>query len=135
MIDVVFLLITFFVLVGTVATEDHFEVQVPDKIVAADASAPSAGLLMTITVMQKDGKVCYAAGADILPGDEPALLEKMVTSAIDSRASQAGQEKTVCLRCDKEIAFENVRPVLAGIARSDARKVQWAVTQDDSVVK
>jgi biopolymer transport protein ExbD len=135
MIDVVFLLITFFILVGTFTADEYFEVLVPDKIVNADASAPQAGSLMTITVMRKDGKICYAAGADILPGDEPALLEKMIASAIDSRTPQAGQEKTVCLRCDKQIAFENIRPVLAGIAQSDARKIQWAVTQNDSTVK
>lgn len=135
LIDVVSLLIIFFMLVFQFCAAELFEVQVPDKIAYADASAPQAGSLMTITVMRKGGKICYAAGADILPGDEPALLEKMIASAIDSRTPQAGQEKTVCLRCDKQVAFENIRPVLAGIAQSDARKIQWAVTQNDSTIK
>jgi biopolymer transport protein ExbD len=135
MIDVVFLLITFFVLVGTFTADEYFEILVPDKIVSSEQFDPRMETLVTITVMQKDGKICYAAGADILPGDEPALLEKMIASAIDGRTPQAGQEKTVCLRCDKQVAFENIRPVLAGIAQSDARKIQWAVTQNDSTVE
>jgi biopolymer transport protein ExbD len=130
MIDVVFLLITFFMLVGTFTSGEYFEVFLPDKITSAEKFDPRAGELMTITVMQKDGKVCYAAGSDILPGDEPQLLERMVASAIDSRMPKEGQGKTVCLRCDKQVAFEAVRPVLAGIAKSGAEKVQWAAMKE-----
>jgi biopolymer transport protein ExbD len=130
LIDVVSLLIIFFMLVFQFCAAELFEVRLPDRIVSAEKFDPRAGALMTITVMQKDGKVCYAAGADILPGNEPELLEKMIASAIDSRTTKTGQGKIVCLRCDKQIAFENVRPVLAGIARSGAEKVQWATVKN-----
>jgi biopolymer transport protein ExbD len=130
MIDVVFLLITFFILVGTFTADDYVEVLLPDKIVSSDPFDPQVGLLVTITVMQKDGKVSYAAGSDILPGDEPQLLERMIASAIDSCEVKAGQEKIVCLRCDKQIVFEDVCPVLTGIAKSSAQKVQWATLRD-----
>jgi biopolymer transport protein ExbD len=127
-VDVIFLLIIFFMLVCQFFADEVFEVLLPDKIASVQDSATRA--MVTITVMQKDGKVSYAAGSDILPGEEPALLERMVASAIDSRETQAGQDKIVCLRCDKQVAFAQVRPVLHGIAKSSAQKVQWATIKE-----
>jgi biopolymer transport protein ExbD len=127
-IDVIFLLIIFFMLVFQFFAAELFEVRLPEKIASVDESAARA--MVTITVMQNDGKVSYAAGSDILPGDEPQLLERMVASAIDSREIKDGQEKIVCLRCDKQVPFARVRPVLDGIAKSSAEKVQWATLKD-----
>jgi biopolymer transport protein ExbD len=130
MIDVVFLLITFFILVGTYTTQDSLEVVLPDKIVSGEKFNPQPGVLVTITVMQKDGQACYSADSDILPGQDARLLEKMITSAIDGQELKPGQDLTVCLRCDKQIAFKDVRPVLEGIAKSSAEKIQWAIVKD-----
>ena len=127
-IDVIFLLIIFFMLVCQFFSAELFEVQLPDKIVSADES--TAGPMITITVMQKDGRVSYATGSDILPPEHPQLLARMVASAIDSQQVKDGQDKIVCLRCDKEVAFAQVRPVLDGIAKSSARKVQWAILKE-----
>jgi biopolymer transport protein ExbD len=127
-IDVIFLLIIFFMLVCQFFAAEVFDVELPDKMATVDNL--DAVPLMTITVMQQEGRVSYAAGSDILPGDEPALLERMVASAIDSRQVKAGQEKIVCLRCDKQIAFKDVSPVLTGIAKSSAQRVQWAIIKE-----
>jgi biopolymer transport protein ExbD len=127
-IDVIFLLIIFFMLVCQFFADELFEVSLPDKIASVEELESKS--LLTITVMQKEGKVSYAVGADILPGDEPQLLERMIASAIDSRQLKVGQEKIVCLRCDKQIAFQHVRPVLNGIAKSSAEKIQWAILKD-----
>jgi biopolymer transport protein ExbD len=127
-VDVIFLLIIFFMLVCQFFADELFDVSLPDKIASVEEfeSRP----LLTITIMQKDGRVSYAAGADILPGNEPQLLERMIASAIDSRQVKAGQEKIICLRCDKQVPFAQVRPVLEGIAKSSAEKVQWATIKE-----
>ena len=130
MIDVVFLLITFFILVGTYTSKDTLDVLLPDKIVSGEKFNPQPGVLVTITVTQKDGKPCYSADSDMLPGQDARLLEKMIISAIDGQQLKPGQELTVCLRCDKQITFKDVRPVLQGIAKSSAEKIQWAILQD-----
>lgn len=127
-IDVIFLLIIFFMLVCQFFAAEMFEVDLPDKIASAQESAP--GPVVTITVMQKDGRVSYATGSDILPSDQPQLLGRMIASAIDSQPVKDGQDKIVCLRCDKQVAFSQVRPVLDGIAKSTAQKVQWAILTD-----
>ncbi len=127
-IDVIFLLIIFFMLVCQFFAAEVFDVELPDKIATVDTS--EAGPLITITVMLKDGKVLYATGSDILPGDDAQLLGRMIASAIDSREVKAGQEKIVCLRCDKQTAFSQVRPVLDGISKSSAQKVQWAILKE-----
>lgn len=127
-VDVIFLLIIFFMLVCQFFADEVFEVLLPDKIASVQESPTSA--MLTITVMQKEGRVSYAAGSDILPDEEPALLERMVASAIDSRQIEAGQDKIVCLRCDKQVAFAQVRPVLHGIAKSSAQKIQWAIVKE-----
>lgn len=125
-IDVVFLLIIFFMLVCQFSASEYVEAQLPDKIASASpAGEPSESAAVSITFLGED--IRYAVGADVMETTDPKLLEKMICSAINSRLAESAGLRTVALRCDKRIPFENVRPALEAIAQSRAEKIQWAV--------
>lgn len=125
MIDVVFLLITFFILAYRYVVPEYFDALLPDKIVSA--SADNATDIAAVSVTFNDGAIRYAVGADVLDTAESKLLEKMICSAINSRLADNTGSRIVTLRCDKRVPFEKVRPALEAIAQSRAEKIQWAV--------
>jgi biopolymer transport protein ExbD len=126
-IDVVFLLITFFMLVCQFSASERVEAQLPDKITSAAAVADDEMDMAAVSVTLSDGAIRYAVGADVLAADESKLLEKMICSAINSQLANRESSRIVSLRCDKRVPFEKVRPALEAIAQSRAEKIQWAV--------
>lgn len=125
-IDVVFLLIIFFMLVFQFFAAEQFDAELPDKIASAIAADnPVENAAVSITFMGE--KIRYAVGSDILDAADSKLLEKMICSAINSRLADSAGSRTISLRCDKRVPFEKVRPALQAIARSRAEKIQWAV--------
>jgi biopolymer transport protein ExbD len=125
-IDVVFLLIIFFMLVCQFGAAEHFEALLPDKIQSADPAQLQLDSTVSVNVVQQDGKIVYAIGSDVLSGGDSELLTAMISAGIDSRLADGGSSRIIRLRCDKHIPFEKIRPVLAGIAQSRAEKIQWA---------
>jgi biopolymer transport protein ExbD len=128
-IDVVFLLIIFFMLVCQFSASEQVEAQLPDKITSSVASE-NAKEIASVNITLNDGAIRYAVGADVLAAAESKLLEKMICSAIDSRLANDTGPRIVSLRCDKRVPFEKVRPALKAIAQSRAEKIQWAVLPD-----
>lgn len=129
-IDVVFLLIIFFMLVCQFGAAEHFEALLPDKIQSADPTQLQLDSTVSVNVVQQDGQIIYAIGSDVLSGRDPDLLITMISAGIDSRLADGNTSRIVRLRCDKHIPYEKIRPVLAGIAQSRAEKIQWAAFQE-----
>lgn len=125
-IDVIFLLIIFFMLVCQFFATEQFEAQLPDQI-ASSVARTDVSENATVSITFEKGEIRYAVGSDVLETAEPKLLEKMICSAINSRLSDAALPGVVSLRCDKRIPFERVRPALEAISQSRAQKIQWAV--------
>lgn len=127
-IDVVFLLIIFFMLVCQFIVADRFAVQVPEQIASA-AALRDDDRLLTLTVVPQEGRVLYAIEHEQLSladtGDLPALIAAAIDAHFGHRPS--AQPRIVRLRCDKTTQFAHVRPVLQGIAQSTATDVDWAV--------
>lgn len=130
-IDVVFLLIIFFMLVFQFKTTEQFDVALPDKIGSAQPDPTALAQAITLTVMRKDGHICYAVGSEILPGQDKELLKRMMISAINGRpqATPAASDM-VNLRCDKTVSYGDVRPVIEALAQSTAGTVIWTVLRD-----
>jgi biopolymer transport protein ExbD len=128
-IDVVFLLIVFFMLVCQFIVAENFEVDVPDKITAAKKTETDSGQLTTVTVMlDEKGDPAYAVGAEILSTDDSPEIIYAIAAAIDKQLATLPEEKrVVSLRCDKEILFEHTKYALAGISQSSATDIKWAV--------
>lgn len=126
-IDVVFLLMIFFILVCQFISAESYEVAVPDEIATARQPEEAEGMT-TVTVMRgADGEVTLAVGAETLSPSGPDAA-RLLASAIDERLERMGQgDRRVCLRCEKSIPFEYTRVVLEGISQSGAEDVQWAV--------
>jgi len=128
-IDVVFLLIIFFMLVCQFIAAENFEVAVPDKITAAMPSQTDADQLTTVTVMQdENGAVAYAVGPDVLPAVDGETMVLAIAASIDRKLANLPREKrVVSLRCDKDITFKHAKYALAGISQSSATDIKWAV--------
>ena len=127
-IDVVFLLIIFFMLVCQFIAAEQFQVQVPDNIESARQAEEGADGPVTITVMDKAGVAVYAIGSKKLGTVAGEDLTLLVQAEVDRLlAANRTVEKTVRLRCDKTVTFGQVKHILSGISKSTAATVDWAV--------
>jgi biopolymer transport protein ExbD len=131
-IDVVFLLIIFFMLVCQFIAAEQFQVQVPDQIRSAETSEPQKNGPLTITVMAGlNGEAVYAVGSEKLEEVGGRDLAQLIRSEIDRSMSGKGDtDKTVRLRCDKSITFGQVKYILSGISKSTAATLDWAVLSE-----
>ncbi len=127
-IDVVFLLIIFFMLVCQFIAAEQFRVEVPDAIASAEKDDVHEKGPLTITVMAgDDGAVC-AVGSETLAAVGGEDLSQLIESAIDEALAEGeGADNTVRLRCDKAVTFGDVKHILTGISNSEATTLDWAV--------
>ncbi len=130
-IDVVFLLIIFFLLVFQFISIERTDVQVPESIRSAQPAAEE--VLATVTVgRDKEGKVFFQV--DGVPAEAAELrgMPSVIAEMIDRHAAQkADSRKIVRLRCDRQIPFGTARYALEGIARSTATDIQWSVMKEE----
>ncbi|MHC5083489.1 MAG: ExbD/TolR family protein [Planctomycetota bacterium] len=128
-IDVVFLLIIFFMLVCQFIAAEQFKVAVPDEIASAEKQEAQEVKPLTITVMESEaGPVTCAIGSEELADVAGKDLALLITSAVDDYLVKANpDDKTIRLRCDKSIPFGQVKHILAGISKSGAENLDWAV--------
>jgi biopolymer transport protein ExbD len=129
-IDIVFLLEIFFMLVCQFITAENFEVTVPDEITTSrDLDINDARQSTTVTVMQvEDNTIRYAVGSEILPDVAIDQYPDRIAEKIDRQLSQLPpQRRLVTLRIDRDMRFEFVKHALLGIAQSSATDIHWAV--------
>lgn len=132
-IDVVFLLIIFFMLVCQFIAAENFEIQVPGQIETALPSQADQDLMTTVTVMKDAaGQVQYAVGSEVLAVSSPERAPSQIASAIDTqlRLLDPGR-RIVRLRCEKSLPFGAAKYALSGIGQSSATDIQWAVFKND----
>jgi biopolymer transport protein ExbD len=146
-IDIVFLLIIFFMLVCQFIAAENFELDVPAGISAAK-QMQSQDQPTTVTVMfSSGGNIAYAVGSKTISGDirpkllnrehdnsevnavKPKLDELIKTEVNSQLSSLKSDRKVVTLRCDKDIEFGQLKSALAGITQSSATNIRLAVIQ------
>ncbi len=129
-IDVVFLLIIFFMLVCQFIVAERFKVDVPERITSS-ISLRNEERILTLTVLPEGESVVYGAGIERLNVENAGDLPVLIAAAIDEhyRGQPFSERRTVRLRCDRMASFGQVRPVLEGIAKSCATDVDWAVRE------
>ena len=125
-IDIVFLLIIFFMIVCQFITDQNFEVAVPDDVTTAELFKQTDDNMTTVTVMSKDGQVQYAVDAELL-NTYPGGIADLIANAIDKRLAGNDQRKTVSLRIDKDVCYKDCQFALAGISQSKASDMKFAV--------
>ncbi len=139
-IDIVFILIIFFLVVCQFVEAENFPVTVPDQCDAAQNTIEPGLERTTVTVMKADsGGIDFAVGSQLLHAadyDKPAEMVPLLASMIDRRLRDfPGPQKIVTLRADKDIQYGHAQYALAAIAESAATDVQLAVVKDHSHVE
>lgn len=126
-IDIVFLLIIFFMIVCQFITDQNYEVSVPDEVTTAELFKQSDENITTVTVMQKNGKAQYAVDAELIDSDDS--IADMIAMKIDKRFVGSDQAKIVSLRIDKDVCYKDCQYALAGISQSKASDMKLAVVK------
>ena len=125
-IDVVFLLIIFFMLVCQFIVAENYDITVPDEITSAH-DEKNEEKLTTVTVMRDDDRqVTYAVGSERFDSSVSSLAD-IIARKIDDRLTD--DNRTVSLRIDKDIDYRHSQYALAGISKSIATKIKMAVTK------
>ena len=130
-IDIVFLLIIFFMLVCQFIVAENFDLNVPDNITEAEPADAAQDKTTTVTVMfDQNGGIAYAVGSQIISAQPGPETTEAIASAIDSRMQNLPIDKrVVSLRSDKNIPFKNAKYALAAVSRSSATDIKWAVNK------
>lgn len=127
-IDVVFLLIIFFMLVCQFIAAEQLKVSLPDQIKTAQPQKTAARPPLTITVLPApEGGITCAVGSQKLADVQGKDLAHLICAAVDESLAADAADKTVHLRCDKSIMFGQIKHILSGIAQSRAENLDWAV--------
>lgn len=130
-IDIVFLLMVFFMLVCQFIVAENFDVSVPDNIVSAQQDQDSDMPNTTVTVMfDGSGDVVYAVGPEKIISAENSLEDISVSIAekIDHRMQDLpSAHRIVNLRIDKDIPYYLSQYALEGISQSIATDIKLAV--------
>jgi biopolymer transport protein ExbD len=132
-IDIVFLLIVFFLVVCKFIEAENFPVSVPDDCQFAQSNPERRVHGATVAVMKRaGGEIAFAVGSEEISASTDAddTVEKLA-ELIDVRVKDLPPERrVVTLRIDRDICFADAQYVLAGIAASAAADIQLAALKE-----
>lgn len=134
-IDIVFLLIIFFLVVCQFIEAENFPVAVPDGCRFAQSEQEHEAQVTTVTVMKTaEGENCFAVGSEKIAASNYTDLVDRLTELIDVRLKDLPHERrVVTLRIDKDVFFAEAQYALAGIAASSATDIQLATLKEKRV--
>jgi len=131
-IDIVFLLIIFFLVVCQFIEAENFPVTVPDGCEFAQSDSEPGAQVTTVTVMKTtEERIDFAVGSEKISTSNYADIVEKIAELIDARLRDLPPERrVVTLRIDKGICFGEAQYALAGIAASSATDIQLAILKD-----
>lgn len=131
-IDIVFLLIIFFLVVCQFIEAENFPVAVPDECGFAESDLERRGRVTTVTVIRTtEERTDFAVGAEKIAGASYTDIVEKLTELIDVRLKDLpADDRIVILRIDKDVPFAQAQYALAGVAASSATDIQLAVLKD-----
>lgn len=131
LIDIVFLLIIFFLVVCQFIEAENFPVTVPDNCEFAQDDENGTGGI-TVTVMSKNGgRNIFAVGSEKIIASNYADIVERVTELIDIRLNDLpADNRVVTLRIDKDVYFSEAQYALAAVAASSATDIQLAAFKE-----
>ena len=138
-IDIVFLLIIFFLVVCRFIEAENFPVTVPHGCRFADKSAEPGTASATVTVMKAaEGKANFAVGAEKVSASDyvgtwrAQYIVGELARLIDARLNDLpADSRVITLRIDADICFDRAQYALAGAAASSATDIQLAVLKNN----
>ena len=120
MIDVVFLLIIFFLVSSHLARREQFA---PVQLPQADAGSPTAEIATATWTVSADGKVS-AAGEVLLPSQFARRLATL--------KARHGAAASLRIRSDGRVPYEIVEPILRQAAEAGVSRTSLAVLPRES---
>ncbi len=131
-IDIVFLLIIFFLVVCQFIEAENFPVTVPDGCEFAQSDSEPGGQVTTVTVMRTNTeRIAFAVGSEKITASSYADIVEGLARLIDIRLRNLPPERrVVTLRVDKDICFGEAQYALAAVAQSSATDIQLAALRD-----
>ena len=131
-IDIVFLLIIFFMVVCKFIEAENFPLTVPDLCDQAAKNQKDQLNTTTVTVMNTaDPKNAFAVGAEKISASSYNQAVQQMTSLIDiSLAKVKSDKKIVNLRIDKNVPYKIAKYALAAISKSNATDIKLAATKE-----
>jgi len=135
LIDIVFLLIIFFLVVCQFIEAENFPVSVPDDCESARNGFDTGSAVTTVTIMKTDeGSSVFAVGSEKIPASEGSVLTKQIARLVDfSLENFPSERRLVTLRVDRDVCFSEAQYALAAIAQSSATDIQLAVLRNKGV--
>lgn len=118
MIDIVFLLIVFFMTVAKMQVQERIEIEVP---IAANAVIPEDRSSRVVVTIQNDGALFF--------GSQPIVVEDM--TAYVQQAREVSPKIKVYIRADARVPFKEVRKLFAAAAAGGVPNVIFASFQSD----
>ncbi len=131
-IDIVFLLIIFFLVICQFIEAENFPVAVPDGCEFSDSDAEPGAGLTTVTVIKTDNeKTDFAVGSEKITTSDYTDIAEKLARLIDVRLKDsAGERRVVTLRIDKDVCSKDFQHALAAVAASSATDVRLATLKD-----
>jgi len=132
-IDIVFLLIIFFMLLCQFIVVENFPVSVPDRCSWAETRRSAEGQITTITVMKSPGKagIDYAVGSEKIDSSNHSDVVEVITKLLNARLENLPpKDRVVTLRIDRDVCFAEAQYALAAIAQSTAININLAALKD-----
>lgn len=131
-IDIVFLLIIFFLVVCRFIEAENFPVTVPDDCQFAESDAGRRSLVTTVSVMKTaKGQSNFAVGSEKISATGYADIVDKLVELINARLKDLPPDgRVVTLRIDRDVRFVDAQYALAGIAASSATNVRLAALKD-----
>lgn len=128
-IDIVFLLIIFFLVVCRFIDAENFQVDVTDACENANVTEHENDPPITLTVMN-NMQTPFAVGSDIISDSDYDTSNNIADALNDRLELIPPDRKTVILRIDKDVQFQKAQLALAGIAKSNAQNIRLAVLKN-----
>jgi len=134
-IDIVFLLIIFFLVVCQFIEAENFPVTVPDGCEFAQSDSEPGAQVTTVTVMRTNTeRIAFAVGSEKITASSYADIVEGLAQLIDIRLRNLPPERrVVTLRVDKDICFGEAQYALAAVAQSSATDIQLATLKGKRV--
>ena len=131
-IDIVFLLIIFFLLVCRYIDTDAIKVRVPDSCDFSQIDLNEKQKFTTVTVAKANQKIVYAVDSKIVASETDGAIVDKIAEAIDNKLlPKAIDKRQLVLRIDKNMKFQHIEKLLKGLGQSCASKVRLSVFQEN----
>jgi biopolymer transport protein ExbD len=130
-IDIVFLLIIFFIVACRFIEAENFPVAVPDECEYAQNNSEPGSRIVTLTVMKTEEQVSFAVGSEKVVYEGDGELIDRLCQLIDIQLKDLPAEsRIVMLRIDRSIPFAEAQYALAAVAQSTATDIQLAALKE-----